>query len=164
MERSLISITHRAKRLKIKYIRDDLWTCNEIEILKNNYEKIGPSGCVTLLQNRKSSDISKKALRLGLVYDIWSNEEIDVLRENYPSIGIKGCKKILKNKSESSIKHKAIRLGIKYNRCDIWSNEEIEILKIYYPKEGISILKRLPHRKVSSIHQKAASLKIYFNN
>lgn len=164
MKRTLVSIVTRAKKLNIRYIRDDLWTCNEVEILKNNYEKIGPSGCATLLQNRKSSEISKKALRLGLVYDIWSNEEINVLKENYPTIGIKGCKKILINKSESSIKHKAIRLGIKYNRGNLWSDDEVEILKTYYPKEGISIVKRLPHRKIGSIYQKAASLKIYFNN
>lgn len=61
MERSLISITHRAKRLKIKYTRDDLWTCNEVEILKNNYPKEGIS-IVKRLPHRKIGSIYQKLL------------------------------------------------------------------------------------------------------
>jgi len=94
-------------------LREDRWTEEEIEFLKENYNKMLYRDIAKIL-GRTVNSVRSKALKLGLTKreaSEWSDEEIEYLKRNYH---VKPLSEIIRKlqRSEKSIIHKAQRLGL----------------------------------------------------
>lgn len=96
------------------------WTQEELDYLKNNYDKVYISDIATKLC-RTNSSIEHKIDRLRINGEInkkrfskihFSNEEIDILKDKFPNGGTKEVQRYIK-RSKESIMEKAKCLGIK---------------------------------------------------
>jgi hypothetical protein len=79
LNRTELMIKCKANYMGIKVVNlskyNRLWTDEELDILKNNYEQFGLDRCVELLPNREKTAISKKASDLGLHHRKMSKKE-----------------------------------------------------------------------------------------
>lgn len=154
------------------------WSEKERDLLRKNYQKIGPTECHALLPDRSADTIQCQARALGLTAEgrrcgqnkkpnSWTKEELQIIRDNYASIGPEGCQKLLQHRSILSICERArpLKLTVLWKRWfkgeDAWTEEEISILKNSYlqvsPKKLIGLL---PGRTSNAIHTRAGILKI----
>ncbi len=137
-----------------------IWNESEINILIDNYPKIGPSKCMNLI-NKKIYDIKNKAKELDLKFKekvIFSDDEVLFLKDNYGKLGGVECGVIL-NKPDYLIYKKIKELGLKSDK--IWSSDDIELLNAYYPLHGVEYcFELLKTRSRQSIIAKACELKL----
>lgn len=120
------------------------WSNEDIEILKENYPKVGTKVIDLLSVKRTNNAIKCKAKLLGLsVVDSWTEEEIKILKKYYPIEGKKVSKR-LQCRSAIQCSAKAGRMGLKYNGT--FTKEEVEILRKYYPPEGSKCFKRIKNK------------------
>lgn len=166
-KRSTDSVFRKAYALGLnrkhrKLGREDFWTDEEIEILKEYYEEKGSKWLASQKLARTSSAISSKAAELGYKpkYIAWTKEEDEILRKYYLEKGpLWLSKNLLKNRTRFSISQRA--LDFKLNGTSVpWAEEDIKVLYKYHtvktPKE---IQKEfIPHRKVTSVRDKMHSL------
>ena len=105
-------IRHKAMDLSIKVVGYD-YTDQDIEFLKNNYDKISYEDIAEILSKTVSS-ISIKINRLGLKKsEKWSEDEIELLKEKYPHYTNKYLsEKIFIGRKPYSIRTKALKLGL----------------------------------------------------
>ncbi|MFQ3543430.1 hypothetical protein Q7A53_05040 [Halobacillus rhizosphaerae] len=136
----------------------DIWTSEEIKILKENYQVKGIEKTTALLKRFQASEVRDKAERLGLKRKrkkriIWSDKDKKKLSELYPhSINADLVEEFAHMEiNENDLRRKAHQLGLKKTveaqelakqqrmktRKDGWTDEEIEILKKYYPTHGV---------------------------
>ena len=120
--KSKSSIMGKARRLGLIVNKENrkkggknIWTEDEVNILRENYVKLGKN-IVELLPNRTWYSINEKAYQIGLktithIYS-WSEEEINILKENFSELG-NNIVELLPNRTWHSIRMKAVRLGIK---------------------------------------------------
>lgn len=119
----------------------ECWSEEDIDILKENYPKIGTKVVDLLSVKRTSNAIKCKAKLLDLSFvDLWTDEEIEILEKYYPTEGKKVSER-LQCRNYVQCSAKARRMGLKYNGT--FTKEEIEILIKYYPIEGSDCFKRI---------------------
>lgn len=96
-----------------------VWTTEEDNILKENYEQGKWDVIFSALPNRSHSAIVHRANRLGLSQDrqwkkrSWTEEEEEILREHYPNKPQQDLMKLLPNRSWGEITLRASRLHLK---------------------------------------------------
>lgn len=141
---------------KIKSKKGDIWTIEEIDILKKYYPTIGTS-VKQYLPNRTEEQIKTKASTLHIRLIYWSDEEISILKKYYPIMG-KKCSKFLPNKTEYQIYSTASRTGITKRSVSsrAWTEEELKILYENYKSNNLYSL--LPNRKPNQITAKMSKL------
>lgn len=152
---------------RLEGARND-WTDEEIEILKQTFEKIGAMGIIkqNLFSRHNYGTIKMKAYEIGLKYQkcfkyIPCPDDDKILMENYSKYGKKVID-LLPHMTERQIEYRVKKLGL--NIRNQWTEEEINILKKYYPIEGIKVVDRLSGKKIASIYNKATKLGILRNN
>lgn len=135
----------------------DSWMDEEIEILKQNFEKIGAMKIVkrNLLPRHNYGTIKGKAYQLGLKYEkgirYVPNEEDDkILIKNYSEYG-KNVMELLPHMTENQIKHRAKQLDLKFDNKP-WTGGEKKILRDSYNNFSIEeVMKKLPNRNKAAI-------------
>lgn len=183
------AICRRAERIKVQrdlsHIhsmreRDDAYSKEEIEYLKQNFEK-GLKEDIAEHLDRRWETIATYARRvLGLTRDKelaydnrfnpyeWDEEDIDILKKEYgnKNTNIELIGKKL-GKTRKSITNKARKLGIKKERYFVsnqWTEGEIRIIKKYYPDgDALDILKMLPRRTWAAVKAQACILNLKRN-
>lgn len=166
-----------------------IWTDEEIQILKENYEYASQEKLFELLPRIDNMQkIRAKASQFGIKRKVvtprkrvgkirrWSPSEVAILETVFPIT----ANVDLENKFDREIKEilrKAKSLGLEkkletiqrdkvnqmgaMTRGTIWTNEEEDILKKYYPTKGVTGVKKLlPHRSRNSIRSKVIKLGI----
>jgi len=120
--------------------RNNRWTKQQIQILKEKYSCEKWDVLVELLKLFSKEDIIHKAYKLGLKREIyfWSDEELQILNDYYENTSPKKLKELLPNRTYGSIVCKAGELNLKYREW--WSNEEIEKLIELYPVQSLDNL------------------------
>lgn len=137
------------------FYEENIWTEEELNILKENYEYGNIDSLCRMLPNRSYKAITTKAKRIGLkTRDFWSIEENDILYKNYHIKTVDEIMKLLPSRTHNAIIAQAGNLGLvsvcKYNEDETnfiinnWKNmSDKEIGKIINrPYRGI-IAKRL---------------------
>lgn len=96
--------------------RFNLWTDEEIEILKKYYKEGGIALCKAKgLNSKNDKAIVYKASKFGLKrrkMSRWTDEEINILKESYPKGGIALCRENGLNRNDNLICSKASALGL----------------------------------------------------
>ena len=98
---------------------DTSWTPSEINVLKENYPKLGPLKTSQLLNRSRSACITRAKL-LNIHYEntgSWNEEEIEILRQYYPLEGAKASER-LPGRSMSACMNCAAKHGIRYEKSD----------------------------------------------
>lgn len=139
----------------------ELWSENDLTILKDNYPNLGLKATAKLLgvsENR----VRAKAYLLDLksyarAINHWSEEEEQYLIDNYTLFGASKCAEIIK-KSKAAISKKACRL--KLTKPNYWTPEEEKYLKDNYKKLGSVNCSKILGRSAEAIIQQASRLKI----
>lgn len=171
----------------LKIMPKVLWEEWELDILKENYVKVGKLGMTKLLPHRTEGAIFLKADSLGLhekeidIASKWSDEELDILKKYYSEYGPYGCKERGIDRTHCSIVKKANKLGLKMTddaKFDLfctkvrgvrkkylqWTDEEISILKNNFIEIGAKGCKEKGlNREISSIYRKARELGLIKN-
>ena len=149
------SIHTLASRLRIKGYNND-WSKEEIQFLKDNYEKYTIDELSLLLNKKHStSSISTKLSKLGICnkVNVWSKNEEQILMDNYSIMSIDEVMKLLPNRSKNAIIAKASQLNLKSYM--ILSNKytvyEIEFIKNNYLNLTDKEIAKILHRSYRSI-------------
>lgn len=102
-------IRDRAKTLGVK-VKANIWTQEELNILRKFYPTEGTDGVLKRL-NKSKSQIHNKVFDLKLKFNKrkWTKEEDDILIKNYASLGIDGCA-VLLNKSHDAVGSRATKV------------------------------------------------------
>lgn len=134
----------------------ELWTDEEMEILRINYARgDGISTIMPLLPGRTRKTIFQKAIDLGVnSARYWSEEECQILMEYYPVLGTKVGKMI--GRTAEAVKIKACDMGIKVEGLTLarkWSEDEIALLLKNLHKTPAEIRKIFPDRTLKSIQK-----------
>lgn len=164
-EYSNSAIICKASKLGIRYSyrsEQNLWTDEEIEIVKKHFMKDGLQKTTKLLPGRTTRQVYSKAKLLGLSnpsHRFLTDKDIEFIKENYPNKGNMYCANALGTTRET-IKNYVRKLGLKNHALVSWTEEENEILREYYPKEGLLVANRLPGRKPYSCKTQANKLGI----
>lgn len=127
---SKMAIQNKMSKLGIKaekYFEDNIWTNDEINILKNNYGKISNDEIQLLLPTRTYCSITTKAEKLGLkTREYWTSNEERILKKHYSTMAMDDICNLLPNRSRGSIIMKAQTFNLK-NSCKYqeWESEFI---------------------------------------
>ena len=127
---SKVAIQNKMSKLGIKaekFFEDNMWTNDEIDILKNNYGKISNNEIRLLFPTRTYSSIIAKAEKLGLkTREYWTSNEEEILKEHYSTMAMNDICNLLPNRSRCSIIMKAQSLNLR-NSCKYqeWESEFI---------------------------------------
>jgi hypothetical protein len=113
----------------------NLWTEEELLFLKNNYLKLGASGCAKTL-NRSISSITQKANRTGVKSGIslrnntWSVLEDIIIESFYPEGGVNSCIEYLPKRTKAAINHRAMNLGVttSFRKAKLSNQEYLDLL------------------------------------
>ena len=110
------------------------WDIQEIQLLKDNYEKFGTEKCLKLIPNRTNKALIHQAKKLGLrIRPLpWSEGETKLLTSLYikQDILVEDIKKALPGRSWSAIKVRACELEL--NLAPTWSEEKLKLLNETY--------------------------------
>jgi len=144
------SIYYILKKYNIELNRNDIWSEEQIQILKTCYPATEWDELLELLKPFDKDGITHKASDLNikrLLNSEWSEEDIDILKEYYGEKSTKQLAILLPYRTESSIVTKGYKLGLE-SRIR-WSDEDIEIFIKEYPiktnKELANIFNRTPN-------------------
>lgn len=127
-------IEHLYKENKVKRYISKKWTSDDIEFLKNNYDKLSTQEIADAL-NRTPTAVSKKRIMLGLeasniIYNKpdrnWTKKEIEFLRKNIENVSYKDIALRL-NRTEKAVMVKATKLNL-INRGSNWTKGEEKLL------------------------------------
>jgi hypothetical protein len=132
----------------------ELWTDEEMEILRINYARgDGISSVMQLLPGRSRKTIFHKAITLGISSARnWSEEECLILVEYYPVLGTKVGKMI--GRTAEAVRIKASEMGIKVEGLTLarkWSEEETSLLLKNLDKTPAEIRSLFPDRTPASV-------------
>ena len=112
----------------ISYPKEDNWTSDELEILKNNYQTLTNLELLKLLPNRTNKALSKKMYSLKYIrVPLWSQKEDEILKR-YINLNLNALSFLLE-RSKKSIQHRIDFLGLEKNK-EYKTNIEIIIENI----------------------------------
>jgi arsenate reductase-like glutaredoxin family protein len=167
-DRSEYSIRTKARDLKLKKEPNNyFWSEEEIEILKDNYQKSNKE-LTNFLPGRTTNSIQKKKENLELKNskfirqrnDYWADEEIQILKDNYKKESIEKILELLPKRTLRAVRTKVVELKLT-NERDFWADEEIQILKDNYQNKSIEdLMKLLPERTENTIRAYASKLNL----
>lgn len=144
------------------------WSLSDINILKDNYNKISKNKVQELLSKKYSiKAINSKARALNLTKTrLWTRDETDFLINNYDKLPFYRIQNKLQNRTTASILGKARSLNLfsYFYINSIYSNDEIKYLsENYLDKSNLELAKHL-NRSESAISQKLMNLGLYRPN
>lgn len=168
LNRSILSVTHKANRLGLQKKRNGSleWTDAEVEYLQKNWPFKTAREIAEVL-HRSISAIQHKASRLNLRSDHigtgqrWNSEEEQFLRDNWENSSLKALSDHL-DRSPKTISKKARRLGLRKKRNGNWewTKEETQYLKDnWLVKDAEKIADHL-NRSKQSVQDKAHRLNL----
>lgn len=142
------------------------WFDDEIEILKQNFEKIGAMGIIkqNLLPRHNYGTIKMKAYEIGLKHQscikyVPCPDDDNILIENYSIYGNRIID-LLPHMTKNQIKHRVKQLGLSFNN-NAWNRREKQILYDNYNKCTIEkMMELLPNRTKDSIISMASKLRL----
>ncbi len=145
-------------------VKEDIWTNEEVQIMKDYYPTASHAKLAELLPRRSKSAIIAKASKLKIVrlVNVWTEEECKLLKRHYPSrTDNHELMKLIPNHSFVAIKTKAKLLGLrrgpylpdsKKSTVRRWTKDEVDVLKLYYNTiEDKDLLRLLPDRTLMAI-------------
>lgn len=103
------AIQRKAHSLSLK--TRDFWSEPEIELLIENYERIGVDGIIQMLNNRSKNSIVAMAQKLGLNFAYWKTHEMDFIKNNWELLSDYDMSKEL-CRTQRAIKAKREELGL----------------------------------------------------
>lgn len=137
------SIEARARKLKL-FKEEIIWTEQEDNILKENYNNIKLEDLINMLNNKTKNAILKRAsdLRLKNKQVKWTQDEIDILKQYYKSIGAEGIHELfIKRHTVKNIREKANAIGLtRRSKPREWTDEEVYLLKELYNTYSVDYL------------------------
>lgn len=145
----------KACKLGLTVQRRD-WLQEEIDFLKQHYERFGTKFCAEALPGRTRGAVAQQAKKLGLNAG-WSDEEETFLIENYTKFGCKKCAEDL-DKNFEVVYAKASALKLKAPKPNAWTAVEIDLLVKHYKTDGIAYCVDLLKRERGAIISKAYKL------
>lgn len=147
-------------------ILNDNWTREDEDLMRQYYPNIGTKIKSMLSVKRNNGAISRKAGKMGLIYEgskKWKNDDKAFLKENYGILSVNEIAEKL-GRTRDSIIIMARKLKIK-DLYHFWSDEENKIFNQYYLLEGLKVANRLPYKTEKQCLIKARGLKlIYIGN
>ncbi|WP_025912049.1 HNH endonuclease [Priestia flexa] len=140
------------------------WSENEIELLKNNFDK-EDSDLEVLFPHRSLKSIKHKINSLSLprvqCFKHYTDEEINFLKLNY-RLSKEELTSAL-NRDWESIRKKLSELNIDYHLTfKVWSKEEVELLLT--SKSAQDAIEKLPNRSEQSVRCKLSELGMTFKD
>lgn len=150
-------------------MRLDVWTEQELTILRDNYSTKGASGCAPLLPRRTLDAIQTRARILGLkvphevkrdialskakIYEgRWTPAEDAIIVRLCGKVTYEEMCKELPGRTPRAINCRANKLG--FGRSS-WSEEEDQILRENYHEGAAYVAKLLPNRSLTAIYSRA---------
>lgn len=131
-KRTLQAIGQRANVLNLR-ADYHYWSNEEIQKLKEYYEKYGRIKCATFFPHKTPSSVYSKIDALNLATPLseihYSPEEIQIIKDNYEIKTIQEMLKLLPKRSSDSITHKARELGLRSSYNLSWTTKQLEDLK-----------------------------------
>jgi len=142
--------------------KNDRWTKEQIDILKEKYPYEEWDTLVNLLKPFSKDEICQKASKLNIKREnfFWTDNEIDILKDNYNNnIPLNTLSILFPNRTYESIATKAYKLGI--SEPFKWTEEEVSILKEKYAyMDNKDLIKLFPGRKIHQLIDMAMKLNI----
>lgn len=155
-------IYSKISQLGIRYINNNVWTKDELLILKENYTFGNVKNICNLLPNRSYSAIKTKAERIGLkTRDFWTDTEKRLLTSVYTEIPLDDVLKMFPNKNRNSIIHQAMRLKITSYDKKLWSEFEDEYIKENWLFESDEVMAKKLKRTARAVQARRLFLDIY---
>jgi hypothetical protein len=144
--------------------RNNRWTKQQIQILKDKYSYEEWDIIVELLKPFTKEDIIHKAYKLGLKREIyfWSDEELKIIKDNYNKMSLNNLVKLLPNRTYDSIITKAYKLGLSYK--EYWGKEDVDNFIDLYPITDNNELVEIFNRTKSAILSMAYVLNLTKND
>ena len=141
----------------------DLWTDEELCILKDRYGKVNNRELQKELPKHSISSIQAKAAKLGiksvLAGAFWTEEEDEILKKLIDEgLSFRLVSERMPGRDYNSIKNRAKRLGLK--RDVSWKQEELDYVKKYYGKKPIEEIAAHLGRTYASVKNTAKKLKL----
>lgn len=130
------------------------WSPGEVEYLRYNYPRIGPSACRAFMQNRSLNALRKKAKKLGLHYSPknWTPQENEAFAGAWRHASFRELQAAFPGKTVIAFRRKAARLKLGERLQDMVSEAEgCRILGVYSP-EFRKIVGAYPVHRLSASH------------
>ena len=153
LHRTPAAVKSRIVRLNLS---DRLWTSEEENWLRLNYNELGKDACAQHL-DRTPGSIEHKVNILQIATRNWTNEDTEWLIANYATTPTLTCAEFL-NRSTSSITSKAASLNLV--KATFWTEAEDNWLRENKPTNTWQYCSDYLGRSVSSLKQRAFVLKI----
>ena len=133
------------------------WTLNEIQFLKDNYNKMTTKE-IALKLNKTIVSIRHKKIRLKLIIKkMWALNEIQFLKDNYNKMTTKELSKKL-NRTTTAINSKLNFLKLK--RLKKWNSDNINFLKNNYKNLSNKELSKILNKSIYIIATYACNLEL----
>lgn len=108
----------QCKARKMGLTKSQLWTNDEMKIMKEKYPSLGAKDIMEFLPNKTYAAIIGKAVAMGLRCDFfWTEEEVAFLCDNYLNMSDEELASHL-NRKVQSIKDKRWSMGLLYPKMD----------------------------------------------
>lgn len=164
--RTEASIKQRSAIFKLSgkiYDKRKPWTKEDINYLKENYDKMTNKEIAKVLK-RSENSVSSKAFTLRIENDpsksglTWEEEDINYLKNHYDKLSTKEMAENLQ-RSIRAIDNKARILGLSRNMKETkWTDEEIEFLKENHGEMSNGDLAELLDRTVVAVNNRVSML------
>ena len=131
------------------------WTENEINVLKENYNKMNRSELYALLPNRTDTAINTKLNKLNLSHlEWWSEEEDILLKQLYPVEPIDDILQYFPNRTKESLRNRAKKFNLHGCVCKPWTDDEIKFLRENWELLSDNEIAVIFHRTKNAIKRK----------
>lgn len=165
--RSTVSVYKKAYSLGLRRedYREDMWSEEEINVLKNYYREKGVSWLHNnILVNRSKQAIKSKAQELNLSekHFRWTEEEDSIIKLYYAEKGASWLfENYLNHRTAGSIAARAKEIGVTRTW---WKQEELDTLLKYYSEKTVPELKSefFPNKSQETILKKLKELGLVY--
>lgn len=153
------------------------WTDEEVQILRDYYNKVSTEEILKMLPNRDIGSIRQKVSKAKITKrQQWTEAEVETLERLYPTTSPNEIVKHLNEKTVHAIRSKAKLMKLqklpeadgrrsKYaNHSRVFSEYEESVIRLYYPYGGYRrVQEELPARTKESIMLKANKMGIKYD-
>lgn len=87
------------------------WTPEELQVIRDHYQRLGPAACQKMLPGRGLDAIRQKAHRIGFVrFPAWTPEEDAKLMEWRKRLSVKACARLMPARTYDAVRHRSEHL------------------------------------------------------